>query len=67
MATTTPALAINGPRLWDTIMASARIGPGRIETGTAVANCAFGDDGRTLYMTSNDFLARIRLKIDGAR
>jgi N-carbamoyl-L-amino-acid hydrolase len=33
MASTTPALAINGPRLWDTIMASARIGPGRIETG----------------------------------
>ncbi len=31
MATST--LAINGPRLWDTIMASARIGPGRIETG----------------------------------
>ena len=29
---TTP-LAINGPRLWETIMASARIGPGRIETG----------------------------------
>jgi hypothetical protein len=29
----TTQLAINGPRLWDTIMASARIGPGRIETG----------------------------------
>ena len=29
----TSTLAINGPRLWDTIMASARIGPGRIETG----------------------------------
>jgi N-carbamoyl-L-amino-acid hydrolase len=26
-------LSINGPRLWETIMASARIGPGRIETG----------------------------------
>ena len=40
---------------------------GRIRTGTAIANCAFGDDGRTLYMTSHNFLARIRLKIDGKR
>src|SRR5262245_29230110 len=29
----TSMLAINDPRLWETIMASARIGPGRIETG----------------------------------
>ena len=36
---------------------------GRIETGAAVANCAFGDDGRTLYMTSNKMLARVRLLI----
>jgi beta-ureidopropionase / N-carbamoyl-L-amino-acid hydrolase len=26
-------LAVNGSRLWETIMASSRIGPGRIETG----------------------------------
>ncbi len=39
---------------------------GRIETGTAVANCAFGDDGRTLYMTSHAFLARVPLKVTGA-
>lgn len=38
---------------------------GRIETGSAVANCAFGDDGRTLYMTSHRFLARVRLKVAG--
>jgi gluconolactonase len=38
---------------------------GRIETGTAIANCAFGDDGRTLYLTSNHFLARIRLLVKG--
>ncbi|MEZ0470755.1 SMP-30/gluconolactonase/LRE family protein [Luteimonas salinilitoris] len=38
---------------------------GRIETGTAVANCAFGDDGRTLYMTSNDFIARVRVQAGG--
>src|SRR5499427_166422 len=29
----TPNLSMNGPRLWETILASARIGPGRIETG----------------------------------
>jgi gluconolactonase len=34
---------------------------GRIETGTAVANCAFGDDGRSLYLTSDKFLARVRV------
>ena len=34
---------------------------GRIETGTAIANCTFGGaDGRTLYMTSNHMLARVR-------
>ena len=36
---------------------------GMISTGTNVANCAFGDDGSTLYMTSNNFLARIKLAI----
>ncbi|MFL6577511.1 MAG: SMP-30/gluconolactonase/LRE family protein [Povalibacter sp.] len=40
---------------------------GMIRTGTAIANCAFGDDGQTLYLTSNHFLARIRLKINGYR
>jgi gluconolactonase len=40
---------------------------GRIRTGSAIANCAFGDDGRTLYMTSHKFLARIRLNIQGNR
>ncbi|HMN45121.1 MAG TPA: SMP-30/gluconolactonase/LRE family protein [Povalibacter sp.] len=40
---------------------------GRIRTGSAIANCAFGDDGRTLYLTSHTFLARIRLSIQGNR
>jgi gluconolactonase len=40
---------------------------GLIRTGTAIANCAFGDDGKTLYMTSDNFLARIKLNIDGSR
>lgn len=34
---------------------------GRIVTGDAVANCALGDDGRTLYMTSHRNLVRVRL------
>lgn len=38
---------------------------GRIETGTAIANCAFGDDGRTLYMTSHNFIARVRVLTHG--
>lgn len=34
---------------------------GTIETGEATANCTFGDDGRTLYLTADRYLARIRL------
>jgi len=34
---------------------------GRIDTGFATANCAFGDDGRTLYLTSHHTLARVPL------
>ena len=39
---------------------------GRIWDGKATANCKFGDDGMTLYMTSHDMLARIRLNTRGA-
>ena len=39
---------------------------GRIETGTAIANCTFGGaDGRTLYLTSNHMLARVRTRTAG--
>src|SRR5690606_10743205 len=38
---------------------------GRIATGKPIANCTFGDDGRTLYMTSQDLVARIRLNTVG--
>ena len=38
---------------------------GRIDTGTAIANCAFGEDGRTLFLASNNYLARIRLRTIG--
>lgn len=35
---------------------------GIVATGKAVANCAVGDGGRTLYMTSHDMLARVSLR-----
>jgi gluconolactonase len=35
---------------------------GRIETGDAIANCAFGDQGRYLYMTSHKIIARVLLR-----
>jgi gluconolactonase len=36
---------------------------GLIATGKAIANCAFGEDGRTLFLTSTDLVARVRLKV----
>ena len=33
---------------------------GRIHTGKATANCAWGDDGSVLYVTADDSLCRIR-------
>ena len=38
---------------------------GRIDTGTAIANCAFGEDGRTLFLASSNMLARIRTRTRG--
>ncbi|MFD0946757.1 SMP-30/gluconolactonase/LRE family protein [Sphingomonas canadensis] len=38
---------------------------GLIATGKAIANCAFGEDGRTLFLTSSDMLAAVRLKASG--
>ena len=38
---------------------------GTIETGQATANCAWGDDGSTLYITADMYLARIRLTTKG--
>lgn len=38
---------------------------GRIETGVAISNCAFGGDGHTLYMSSHTFVARIRVEALG--
>ncbi len=38
---------------------------GTIKTGEATANCAFGDDGSTLYITADMYLMRIRVKTRG--
>lgn len=38
---------------------------GTIVTGQATANCAFGDDGRTLYMTADNYLMRVKVKAKG--
>lgn len=37
----------------------------RIETGQATANCAWGDDGSTLYMTADRYLCRVKTKVKG--
>lgn len=39
---------------------------GRIETGEKTANCAWGDDGSTLYITADMYLCRIRTRTKGA-
>jgi gluconolactonase len=39
---------------------------GRLETGEATANCAWGDDGSTLYITADMYLCRIRTTTKGA-
>jgi gluconolactonase len=38
---------------------------GTIVTGVPTANCAFGDDGSTLYLTANDMLCRLRTSTKG--
>jgi gluconolactonase len=38
---------------------------GLIATGTAIANCTFGEDGRTLFLASDHMLARVRTRTRG--
>jgi gluconolactonase len=38
---------------------------GLIATGSAIANCAFGEDGHTLFLTAHDRLARVRTRALG--
>ena len=40
---------------------------GRIETGEATANVAWGDDGSTLYITADMYLCRVKTLTRGAR
>jgi gluconolactonase len=38
---------------------------GTLATGEATANCGFGDDGSTLYITADMYLCRLRVKTRG--
>ena len=38
---------------------------GIISTGTAIANCTFGEDGHTLFLASGPILARLRTRTRG--
>jgi gluconolactonase len=39
---------------------------GRIETGERTSNCAWGDDGSTLYITADMYICRVKTKTKGA-
>ena len=39
---------------------------GRIDTGEATANCNWGDDGSTLYITADMYLCRLKTSTKGA-
>jgi gluconolactonase len=39
---------------------------GRLNTEQATANCAFGEDGKTLFITADMYLCRVRTKVTGA-
>lgn len=38
---------------------------GTLLTNRMTGNCSFGNDGRTLYITADEYLLRIRLKNQG--
>lgn len=39
---------------------------GRLNTGRPTANCAFGADGQTLFITADAYLCRVRTRVMGA-
>ena len=39
---------------------------GRIDTGQKTANCGWGEDGSTLFLTADSFICRVRTKTKGA-
>lgn len=47
------------------ILTNAGHSLGRIETAGAAANCAFGEDGGTLFITAGDRLLRLRTRTRG--
>jgi gluconolactonase len=47
------------------IVSSAGKPLGMIVTDDLVSNCAWGDDGSTLYLTSNHMICRIKTKTRG--
>ncbi|RPF73728.1 MAG: SMP-30/gluconolactonase/LRE family protein, partial [Verrucomicrobia bacterium TMED71] len=38
---------------------------GHLSTGEKTANCAWGDNGSTLYITADMYLCRIKTKVTG--
>jgi gluconolactonase len=38
---------------------------GRLNTGRPTANCAFGEDGQTLFIAADSYLCRIRTRVKG--
>ena len=38
---------------------------GTLATGEATSNCAFGEDGSTLFITADMYVLRLRLKVKG--
>lgn len=38
---------------------------GRLDTGEATANCGFGNDGSTLYLTADMYICRVQTKVKG--
>ena len=40
---------------------------GTLNTGQNTSNCAWGDDGSTLYITADQYLVRIRTSTKGNR
>lgn len=47
------------------VMASDGTPLGRLDTGEATANCGFGNDGFTLYLTADMYLCRVQTKVKG--
>jgi gluconolactonase len=49
------------------VLTPAGVELGVIHTDKTTANCAFGEDGRTLFLASTDSIVRVRTKTKGLR